>query len=57
MSVEDYLKQHLCVKTIKKETAAKVDRDQSSVRVVFSDSAGMGLLHLAYCRVYREINN
>ncbi|XP_076818180.1 E3 ubiquitin-protein ligase rnf213-alpha-like [Clavelina lepadiformis] len=51
MSVEDYLKQHLCVKTIKKETAAKVDRDQSSVRVVFSDSAGMGKsLFISRCR-------
>ncbi|XP_076815738.1 E3 ubiquitin-protein ligase rnf213-alpha-like isoform X2 [Clavelina lepadiformis] len=51
MSVEDYLKQHICVKTIKKETAAKVHRDQSSVRVVFSDSAGMGKsLFISRCR-------
>ncbi|XP_076816803.1 E3 ubiquitin-protein ligase RNF213-like [Clavelina lepadiformis] len=40
--MEDYLKQHLRIRPGKFETAAQIDHEQSLVRVVLSESAGMG---------------
>ena len=42
IQMEDYLKQHLRIRPGKFETAAQIDHEQSLVRVVLSESAGMG---------------
>ncbi|XP_076818192.1 E3 ubiquitin-protein ligase rnf213-alpha-like [Clavelina lepadiformis] len=42
IQMEDYLKQHLRIRPGKFEAAAQIDHEQSLVRVVLSESAGMG---------------